>query len=141
MVKNKRRLYKYEGRVKRYDVQKGNDWLNLMAEALYPVACLVPRISYLVLCALYLYSFMFRQPLNWRTLLALIAIFIVSGTVWYSSYLANKIEKEERQKVELWVQAGISISDLAITDTRLPLMVTQQNDIPIIATNERDSIM
>ena len=84
---------------------------------------------------------MFGQILNWRTLLALIAILIVSGTVWYSSYLANKIEKEERKKVELWVQAGISISDPQNTDTRLPLMVTRQNDIPIIATNERDSIM
>jgi hypothetical protein len=88
-----------------------------------------------------LYSFMFRQLLNWRTLLALLAILIVSGTVWYSSYLANKIEKEERKKVALWVQAGISISDPANADTRLPLMVTQQNDIPIIATNERDSIL
>lgn len=84
---------------------------------------------------------MFRQFLNWRILLALIAICIVSGTVWYSSYLANQIEDEERKKVELWVQAGVSISDPANTDTRLPLMVTQQNDIPIIATNERDSIM
>lgn len=74
-------------------------------------------------------------------LLAVIAILIVSGTIGYSSYLANKIEKEERQKVELWVQAGISISDPVNTDTRLPLLVTQQNDIPIIATNERDSIM
>lgn len=85
---------------------------------------------------------MFQQLLNWRAFLALIAILIVSGTVWYSSYLANKIEKEERQKVEVWVQAGISISDPMNTyDTRLPLMVTQQNDIPIIATTEKDSIM
>ncbi|MDB5209006.1 MAG: histidine kinase [Flavisolibacter sp.] len=85
---------------------------------------------------------MFQQLLNWRTLLAFLAILIVSGTVWYSSYLAQKIEKEERQKVELWVQAGISISDpLNTYDTRLPLLVAQQNDIPIIATTERDSIM
>ncbi|MDQ6608753.1 MAG: HAMP domain-containing histidine kinase [Bacteroidota bacterium] len=84
---------------------------------------------------------MFPQLFNWRILLAFVAILIVSGTIWYSSYLANKIEKEAREKVELWVQAGVSISDPANTDTRLPLMITRQNDIPIIATNERDSIM
>ena len=49
---------------------------------------------------------MFQQVFNWRSLLALIAILIVSGTVWYSSYLADKIEKGERAKVELWVEAG-----------------------------------
>lgn len=87
------------------------------------------------------FGYMFRQLLNWRTVLAVIAILIVSGTVWYSSYLAAKIEKEERRKVELWVQAGISVSDPANTDTQLPLMITQQNDIPIIATTENDSII
>ena len=41
------------------------------------------------------------QPLfNWRTGLALIAIAIVSGTIFYSQYLARKIGREERQKVE-----------------------------------------
>jgi hypothetical protein len=87
----------------------------------------------------YLYSQMFRQLLNWRTLLALIAILIVSGTVWYSSYLANK--KEEREKVELWVEAVKSIANPANTDTKLPSMILIQKDIPIIEANERDSIM
>lgn len=85
---------------------------------------------------------MFRQLLNGRTLLALIAILIVSGTVWYSSYLAKKIEVEERQKVELWIEAGKSLLDPANTSSlRLPLMITQQKDIPIIEASERDSIM
>lgn len=84
---------------------------------------------------------MFRQLLTWRTLLALIAILIVSGTVWYSSYLANKIEKEERDKVELWVEAGKSIANPANMDTKLPSMIVIQKDIPIIEANERDSIM
>jgi signal transduction histidine kinase len=84
---------------------------------------------------------MLQQLLNWRTLLALIAILIVSGTIWYSSYLANKIAKEERKKVTLWVEATRTIADLENKDTRLPLLITQQNDIPIIATNEKDSIL
>src|SRR5947209_4849161 len=84
---------------------------------------------------------MFPQLINWRTLLALLAILIVSGTVWYSSYLAKKIEKEERSKVELWIEAVKSINNPSNTDTRLPLLITTQKDIPIIETTEMDSIM
>lgn len=85
---------------------------------------------------------MFRQILTWRTLLALIAILIVSGTIWYSSYLARKIEREEKQKVEQWVEASNSLFNPNTTDTRLHLKIIQDNsDIPIIETNERDSII
>lgn len=84
---------------------------------------------------------MFRQFITWRTLLATIAIGIVSGTIWYSSYLAKKIEREERQKVEEWVEASKSLLSTTNTDTRLPFKIFQDNDdIPIIATNEKDSI-
>ncbi len=85
--------------------------------------------------------FMFRQLINWRTLLALIAILIVSGTIWYSSYLADKIEKDERKKVELWVEAVTSLSNPQNTETGLASMISiQQDEIPIIETTERDSI-
>lgn len=79
---------------------------------------------------------------NWRTVLALVAILIVSGTIWYSSYLAQKIEKEERQKVEEWVEASTSLLNPNNNgDTRLHLKIIQDNDdIPIIETNEKDSI-
>jgi len=84
---------------------------------------------------------MFRQLLNWRTLLALIAILIVSGTVFYSSYLADKIEKEERQKVEEWVEASAALLNPLDTNTRLPFKIIEDNtDIPIIATDEHDRI-
>lgn len=84
---------------------------------------------------------MFRQLLNWRTLLALIAILIVSGTIAYSSYLASKIAKDERRKVELWIEAGKSLLNTSNNDVTLPLLITRQNDIPIIATTETDSIL
>jgi signal transduction histidine kinase len=85
---------------------------------------------------------MFRQILTWRTLLAIIAILIVSGTIWYSSYLGRKIESEEKQKVEQWVEASNSLFNPSTTDTRLHLKIIQDNDdIPIIETNERDSII
>jgi signal transduction histidine kinase len=84
---------------------------------------------------------MFRQFLNWRTGLAFIAILIVSGTIFYSQYLARKIAKEERQKVEQWVEASKSLLDPNITDTKLASQIILSNhDIPIIATNEKDSI-
>ncbi len=77
---------------------------------------------------------------NWRILLALVAILIVSGTVSYSAYLAKKIETEERQQVAEWVEAGTFINNPANTDIRLASMILLQNDVPIIETTERDSI-
>ena len=86
---------------------------------------------------------MFRQILNWKTLLALIGVLIVSGTIFYSQYLARKIAKEEKQKVEQWVEAGkFLISYTADADIRLASMILTENiSIPIIETNERDSII
>lgn len=84
---------------------------------------------------------MFRQLLTWRTLLAVIAILIVSGTILYSSYLAKKIEHEERQNVEEWVAASNALLNPENTEVNLPFKIFQNNDdIPIIETNERDSI-
>jgi signal transduction histidine kinase len=86
---------------------------------------------------------MFQQIINWRTLIALVAILIASGTIIYTRYLANKISNEEKQKVEEWVEAGKFIINPANEDTRLPLKIIQnnENDVPIIETNERDSII
>jgi hypothetical protein len=86
---------------------------------------------------------MYRQFFSWRILLALVAILIVTGTVFYSKYLANKIANEEKQKVEEWVEASTSILNANNSeDTRLALKIIQDNDdIPIIWTNERDSII
>lgn len=85
---------------------------------------------------------MLRQWLNWRTALAFVAIIIVSGTIFYSQYLSKKIAREERQKVEEWVEASNSLLSTNIADTRLALKIIKDNDdIPIIWTNERDSII
>ncbi len=88
-------------------------------------------------------SVMFQQLINWRTLLAIIAISIVTGTIFYSEYLARKIAKDEKQKVELWVEAGQSlITSADVSDTKLvSLIITENKTIPIIQTNEKDSIV
>ncbi len=73
-------------------------------------------------------------------MLALLAIIIVSGTIFYSQYLAKKIAEEERQKVEEWVAASKAIFNA--TDLTLPNLIRNgQQSIPIIETNEKDSIM
>src|SRR5436190_104686 len=86
---------------------------------------------------------MYRQFLNWRVVLALVAISIVTGTIFYSKYLANKIGNEEKKKVQEWVEASTSILNPSNNgDTRLALKIIQDNDdIPIIWTNENDSII
>jgi len=83
------------------------------------------------------------QPwLNWRTALAIVAIAIVSGTIFYSQYLAKKIANEERQKVQLWVEASKAILNNPGMDLSLPNIVrNEQKSIPIIETTEKDSIM
>ncbi|MEP7233091.1 MAG: ATP-binding protein [Ginsengibacter sp.] len=86
---------------------------------------------------------MLRQLLNIRTALALIAVAIVSGTIFYSNLLAKKIESEEREKLSQWVEANKFIATAnENADLTLASQIQQQNaDIPIIQTNEQDSII
>ena len=79
---------------------------------------------------------------NWRSWLALLALSIVIGTIFYSRYLATKIAQEERDKVELWVNASKAIFDNPDMPLTLPNMIrNEQTNIPIIETNEKDSIV
>ena len=84
------------------------------------------------------------QPLfNWRTGLAIIAIAIVSGTVFYSQFLARKIAKEERGKVAVWVEAQkLLVQDKSgLSDKLTILIITENKTIPIIVTNENDKVL
>src|SRR6201991_281330 len=84
---------------------------------------------------------MIRSMLNWRSFLALIAIVIVSATIFYSQYLAKKIAADERQKVEMWGAASRSMLSNPGMDLTLPNLIRNgQQSIPIIETNEQDSI-
>ena len=84
---------------------------------------------------------MFTQLFNWRTALALVAIAIVTGTIFYSNYLAKKIAEEEREKVDVWVQ---SLKTRAEAKEQVALDLTNaitshNTDIPIIETDENDN--
>lgn len=83
------------------------------------------------------------QPwLNGKTLLFLIAAAIVTGTIFYSSYLAKKIAADEKKKVEIWVEAQHTILNAADeVNLNLAARISSENtEIPIIETNENDSI-
>lgn len=85
---------------------------------------------------------MIPSLLHWRNVLALLAVLIVSGTVFYSQYVARKIEKDERLKVSQWVEASKSVALNPGADLSLANLIrNEQVDIPIIETNEQDSII
>jgi signal transduction histidine kinase len=84
------------------------------------------------------------QPLfNWKTGLALIAIAIVSGTIFYSQFIAKKIAAEERLKVEEWVEAGkLLVNDpTGVSDKLVSIIITRNLSIPIIVTDENNVIL
>ena len=83
---------------------------------------------------------MVRQLFNLRTALALIAILIVSGTIIYSQYLATKIAREERQKVEEWAAASKFLINVPadVDITFASRIITENKSIPIIETNGTD---
>ena len=86
---------------------------------------------------------MIQALFNWRSLLSIIAIGIVTGSIIYSDYLSQKLAAGERSKVEEWVEANKVIAG---TNEREALNLANSissgnTDIPIIATDERDSIV
>ena len=84
------------------------------------------------------------QPLfNWRTGLALIAIAIVSGTIFYSQYLAGKIARDEKQKVEEWVEATklLLYDTTGLSDKLVSIIIAENNTVPIIVTDEKGHIL
>jgi signal transduction histidine kinase len=86
---------------------------------------------------------MFSDIFNWRTALAALAILIVSGTIFYSGYVSRKIQGDERKKIELWADAQNTFMK---TDDKYAIdlvasITTKNTTIPIILTNENDSII
>ncbi len=84
---------------------------------------------------------MFSNLFNWRVALALVAIGIASGTIFYSQYIARKLAEEERQKVNVWVEslkAKAATTEQA-TITLTTLITSENTDIPIVETDENDN--
>ena len=83
---------------------------------------------------------MFQPFFNWRTSLSLIAIAIVTSTIFYSRYVSRKIAREERNRVTAF---GEALKMKAGSDDPNVLAFTNQiavenEDIPIIETDENN---
>ena len=55
---------------------------------------------------------LYSRKQKWKYALAFTALIIVAGTIWYASYIASKVQLEERQKIKLWSQAIKKKADL-----------------------------
>jgi signal transduction histidine kinase len=83
-----------------------------------------------------------QYRLSWKWLLVIFASLGVISSVFYSRYLANRLEEDERMHVNTWVEAQRTIlqsSDSASITLATHLSI-QNKRIPIIETNEKDSI-
>jgi signal transduction histidine kinase len=80
--------------------------------------------------------------INWRIILVVIAIVLVSGTIFYSQYVAGKIATEERKYVTVWAEAQRTILNTPDTASlNLATFISFENkEIPILETTEKDSI-
>lgn len=87
------------------------------------------------------FSQMIGHLFNWKTILFIIAIFIVSGTIVYSQYVAKQIAIEERKNVEAWVEAERTILNSDnISNINLASKISSENkEIPIIETDEKNN--
>lgn len=85
---------------------------------------------------------MIQQWLNGKTVLFLVAVAIVTATIFYSQYLSRKIAADEKNKVEIWIEAQKTI--VTATDQasfNLAAKISSENrEIPIIETDENDKI-
>jgi signal transduction histidine kinase len=82
------------------------------------------------------------KGINWRMGLSILAIVIVVATLFYSRYLARQIAANERKTIEVWAEAHRFIAG-AETETDITfasLILADQQAIPVIETNEKDSV-
>ncbi len=75
--------------------------------------------------------------------MSFIAIAIVIGSFFYSDYLSKRIAEREKRQIEEWVAAQQIIANSAIGEdlTLASIIIAEQKTIPVIETNELDSIM
>jgi signal transduction histidine kinase len=86
---------------------------------------------------------MFQRFFNLRNLLGIVAIAFVTASIFFSNYLAKKIAADEKRKIEQYVEAVNDLNNINNADTKLASKIITENsiDIPLIETNENDSII
>jgi two-component system, sporulation sensor kinase D len=65
------------------------------------------------------------------------------GSLIYTENLVSKLKVEERENVELWAEATrlISLSDTSQNIEFLSSIIDRNNTVPVILTDESDSII
>ncbi|MEI8226029.1 MAG: ATP-binding protein [Bacteroidota bacterium] len=86
---------------------------------------------------------LFRHKTPGKLFLLLFAVLIGMGSLIYTGNLVRKLKVEERENVELWAEAIrlVSLSDTSQNLDFLSLIIDNNNTIPVILTDESDSII
>src|SRR4051812_41444195 len=84
-----------------------------------------------------------RQYFNWKTYLAVIALFIVGASLYYTSHLASKLADEERKKVEQVANAIKTLISTNNTQEQLfaSNIIGQNESIPLIITDASGNVI
>ncbi|HEX2968194.1 MAG TPA: ATP-binding protein [Bacteroidales bacterium] len=87
----------------------------------------------------------FRRKYIGKSFLLGFAIIIGLASLIYTKSLVSRLKVQERRNVELWAQAVIRISEFTDTDqnvdTLLSSIIENNTTVPVILTNESDSII
>lgn len=84
-----------------------------------------------------------RHKTLWKLSLFLFAVLIGMGSLIYTGNLVKKLKVEERKNVQMWAEATrlISISDTSLNLDFLSSIIYNNTTIPVILTDESDSII
>ena len=83
----------------------------------------------------------YSKKQRWKIILLILAILIIISSLWYSNRIANKIKKEEKQKVELWSQAIKEKTALLVYTQDLFEKLREQERMKIEVWSEAQKIL
>lgn len=85
----------------------------------------------------------YRHKTLGKLFLLLFAVLIGLGSLFYTGNLVRKLKLEERENVELWAEATrlVSLTDTTQNVEFLSLIIDNNNTVPVILTDESDSII
>ncbi|MBN1598390.1 MAG: HAMP domain-containing histidine kinase [Bacteroidales bacterium] len=86
----------------------------------------------------------YTKKVRWKFFLLLGAVFIGVGSLLYTNILIDKLEKEERKKVELWAKATSLIINSDVKDESLEFLlnVIENNEtVPVIVVDNDTNIL
>ncbi|RYD51319.1 MAG: HAMP domain-containing histidine kinase [Sphingobacteriales bacterium] len=84
-----------------------------------------------------------HRYLNWKTILAVLALLIVATTLQYTNQLAGKLAAEEHRDVQSWAEAiKTLVSAKPDQDLSFALHINEQNtSIPVIQTDANNRVL